>query len=125
LEPRRRFDGGGREIYEAFRVSPRREEHLEIRPAMAVWGAPRFFDLEDIIPDQRRGTEIVLMFPKYAVLIGGRNLQRLFYALKQHRCAFMEQYHPDKFAPVEDGNAAFIETIELKTRGNQKGGDEN
>src|SRR5215475_11493790 len=116
LEPIRRFDASGKEIYEAFRVSPRREEHLEIRLASESWQFPRFLDMANIIPDQREGTKIALFFPTCAIFIAGKNLVRLVYALKAHRCAFIEQYREDIFAPVEDEDAPFIGLIELKMR---------
>jgi hypothetical protein len=121
LEPSRKFDGTGREVYQAFRVSPRREEHLEIRCASEAWHFPRFLDMVEIIPNQRQGTEIVLLFPHFAVFIGGRNLQQLVYALKAHRCAFVEEYHKDIFAPIEDEKAPFVSLIELKVRADGDG----
>jgi hypothetical protein len=48
LEPSRRFDGSGREIYEAFRVSARRCEHLEIRCAVDSWSFPHYMGLSDM-----------------------------------------------------------------------------
>lgn len=116
LEPIRRLDASGKEMYDAFRISPRREEHLEMRFVAEVWHFPRFLDMVEIIPNQRKGTEIALLFPTYAVFIWGRNLLRVVYALKAHRCAFIEQYRKDIFAPVEDEKAPFISLMELKTR---------
>lgn len=116
LEPSRKFDGSGREVYQAFRISPRREEHLEIRFAAEAWHFPRFLDVVEIMANQRQGTEIVLFFPTYAVFIGGRNLQQLVYVLKAHRCAFVEEYRKDIFAPIEDEKAPLVSSIELKMR---------
>lgn len=125
LEPPREFNISGQEIYKAFRPSPRREEHLEIRLASSAWHIPRFFDLIEIIPNQRKGTEIVLLFPNYGVFITGKNLLSVIYVLKAHRCAFIEEYHSEKFPPVEDENAPFISSIELRPRGNEKGSNDN
>jgi hypothetical protein len=125
LEPLREFNTSSQEIYCAFRVSPRREDHLEIRMASEAWQLPRFFDLYRIIPNQRLGTEIVLLFPEFGVFIAGRNLLPVMYAIKAHRCAFIEAYHGEKFAPVgKEDKAPFISSIELREREETKKGSD-
>jgi hypothetical protein len=123
LEPLRQFDVSGQELYQAFRISPRREDYLEIRLASEAWQLPRFFDMRRIVVNQRLGTEIVLLFPEFGVFITGKNLLPVLYAIKTHRCAFIEAYHAEKFAPVEDKNTPFISSIALKERGSQEDGD--
>lgn len=117
----------GKEVYEAYRVSTsRRVEHLEIRPALAAWEMPRYFDLSTISVNQHAGTEIVLQFPLYAVFITGRNLQALAYALKWHRCHMIQAYHPERFAPVmEDEKAPFIQSIRLHMKIRQPAEDQH
>lgn len=111
LEPPRRFDRNGKEMYEAFRVRIRPCDRLEIRPMLGSWQYPRYFDLADMTVNGRAGTEIVLHFPLYNVFVKGRNLQRLVYALKESRCNFIQDYHPNEFAPVTDAQEPFIETL--------------
>lgn len=108
----------GMPVYEAYRpATTRRVEHLEIRLATADWPMPRYFDLSLIDVNQNLGTEIVLQFPLFAVFIAGRNLQPVIFALKWHRCHMLQEYHPEKFAPVEDEQAAFIESIRVVQKG--------
>jgi hypothetical protein len=108
----------GREVYEPYHIATtRRVEHLEIRPALTSWEMPRYFDMSNISVNQHLGTEIVLQFPLYAVFIAGRNLQALAYALKWHRCHMIQEYHPQKFAPLmEDEHAPFIQSIHLRMK---------
>jgi hypothetical protein len=111
----------GREVYEAYRnATTRRVEHLEIRPALSAWEMPRYFDMSGITVNQNLGTEIVLQFPGYSVFIAGRNLQALSYALKWHRCHMIQEYHPEKFAPLlDDEKTPVIQSLRLQLRVNQ------
>lgn len=110
----------GKEVYHAFRVSSRTLDRLEIRPEDGVFIMPRYFDMRDIVSNRRVGTEIVLPFPVYEVLVSGRCLKQVVYALKECRCVYIEAYDPDFHAPVvDDGKTPFIQSIRVVLKGDQ------
>lgn len=131
-EPPRQFDNYNREIYKAFHTAIRKRDRLEIRPILNVWLFPRYFDMEDMTVNGRAGSEIVLMFRLYTVFIKGRNLQQLIYGLKESRCLYIQDYHPQEYAPLTDPSQPIIEQLliarkpipgaaaapELNTKGN-------
>ncbi len=124
LEPPRQFDSRtGKEIYQAFRISIRKRDRLEIRPEAGAWLFPRYFDMRDMIVNRREGTEIVLPYPAYEVFIAGRHLQQLVYALKESRCDYIETYDPGTHAPVKESDAPFIQSIRVVTKGRQSEGE--
>jgi len=113
----RQFDPKtGREVYEAFRVSLRKRDRLELRFTMQAWLFPRYFDLRDMSANGYHGTEIVLIFPVYDILIAGRNLQSVLYALKESRAVFIQDYHPEAFAPIDDESVPFIESMTVRVK---------
>ncbi len=121
LEPPGEIDPRtGKEVYHAFRVSSRKLDRLEIRPEAGVFVMPRYFDMRDIVPNRRIGTEIVLPFPAYDVFVSGRCLKQIIYALKESRCVYIEAYDPDFHAPVaDDGTTPFIRSIQVVPKGGQ------
>jgi hypothetical protein len=124
LEPPRQFDPRtGKEIYQAFRISLRKRDRLEIRPEAGPWLFPRYFDMRDMIVNRRAGTEIVLPYPAYEVFIEGRHLQQLVYALKESRCDFIEAYDPNTHAPVMESDAPFIQSIRVVPKSRQSEGE--
>lgn len=109
-------DQEGRRIYQAFRASPRKCDRLEIRLASGIWQYPRYFDLRDISADARQWARIVLHFSMYDVLIDGRNLHPLLYALKHSRCDYIQEFYAPAFSPDrldDEPNPAFIATIAI------------
>lgn len=116
--PPPKFDPKGQEIYQAYRVSMRKCDRLEIRCKNGVWQYPRYFDLRDMSADARQGTQITLHFPLYDIFIEGRNLQHCIYALRQSRCDYIQEFKAENFSPEnpEGQTAAFIQSIAIMVK---------
>ena len=87
---------------------------LRIRRAMAPTRSPGYAYLLDVVYDGSFGTNFVLVFTFLMVLVRGKNLQALVFALENGMVDFIQEFDPDKWQKPTDANAAIIESIEIK-----------
>jgi hypothetical protein len=86
---------------------------LRIRSAMAPVQSPGYNILLNITYDGDYGTNFVLLYTVLMVLVRGKNLQKLVYAIENGMADFIQEYDPDRW-PKPDANAAIIDSIEVR-----------
>lgn len=91
-----------------------RVRRLKIRPANAMTHSPGYNLLLDIAYDGSHGTNIMLVFTVMMVMVQGRNLQKLAFALENDMAEYIQEFDPDKWARPTDATAPVIESIEIK-----------
>ena len=100
------------EAYVAFSTKDK-VSRLRIRRAMAPTRSPGYPYLLDVVYDGSYGTNFVLVFTFLMVLVRGKNLQSLVFALENGMADFIQEFDPDRWAKPTDDSAAFIESIEV------------
>jgi len=50
------------------------------------------------------------------VLVQGKNLHKMIFAIENNMADFIQEFHPGRWKKPADENAAFIEAIEVKIR---------
>jgi len=86
---------------------------LRIRRAMAPTRSPGYAYLMDVVYDGSYGTNFVLVYTFLMVLVRGKNLQQLVFALEGGMADYIQEFDPDRWAKPTDETAAFIESIEV------------
>jgi len=86
---------------------------LRIRRAMAPTRSPGYAYLLDVVYDGSYGTNFVLVYTFLMVLVRGKNLQALVFALENGMVDFIQEFDPDRWAKPTDETAPFIESIEV------------
>jgi hypothetical protein len=87
---------------------------LRIRSAMAPVQSPGYNILLNITYDGDYGTNFVLLYTVLMVLVRGKNLQKLVYAIENGMADFIQEYDPDRWPKPADANAAIIDSIEVR-----------
>ena len=86
---------------------------LRIRRATGSTHAPGYAYLLQVSYDGEQGTNIVLSYTFLMVLVTGRNLQSVVFALETGTADFIQEFDPTRWAKPTDKTAPFIETIEI------------
>jgi hypothetical protein len=86
---------------------------LRIRRAMAPTRSPGYAYLLDVVYDGSFGTNFVLVYTFLMVLVRGKNLQTLVFALENGNVDFIQEFDPDRWGKPKNETAAFIESIEV------------
>jgi hypothetical protein len=71
---------------------------LRIRRAMAPTRSPGYAYLLDVVYDGSFGTNFVLVYTFLMVLVRGKNLQSLVFALENGMVDFIQEFDPDRWA---------------------------
>ena len=100
------------EAYVAFAAKDK-VVRLKIRRAMAPTRSPGYHYLLDVVYDGTYGTNFVLVYTFLMVLVRGKNLQGLVFALESGMVDYIQEFDPDRWAKPTDEAAAFIESIEV------------
>ena len=87
---------------------------LRIRSAMAPVNSPGYHILLNVVYDGEYGTNFVLLYSVLMVLVRGKNLQKVVFAIENGMADFIQEYDPDRWGKPKDETAAFIESIEIK-----------
>jgi hypothetical protein len=101
-----------REEYQAF-VTKDHVARLRIRRAKEPTRSPTYGLLLDVVYDGQSGTNFILVYTFLMVLVRGRNLQQLVFALENAKADFIQEFDAERWAQPSDGKAAFIESIEI------------
>jgi hypothetical protein len=102
----------GPEEYVAF-AGKDKPLYLEIRRAMAPTRSPRNTLLLDVSFDGPFGTNFVLSYTFMVVLVRGKNLQEMIFAIQNNMAAYIQEFDPDRWGTPKNEKAAFIESIEV------------
>ena len=103
----------GTDEYVAFGTKDK-VNRLRIRSVMAPVNSPGYHILLNVVYDGEFGTNFVLLFTVLMVLVRGKNLQRVVFAIENGQADFIQEFDPDKWQKPTDANAAIIESIEIK-----------
>ena len=103
----------GTDEYVAFGTKDK-VNRLRIRSVMAPVNSPGYHILLNVVYDGEFGTNFVLLFTVLMVLVRGKNLQKVVFAIENGQADFIQEYDPDKWQKPTDANAAIIESIEIK-----------
>jgi hypothetical protein len=100
---------------------------LKIRSAMAPVHALGYNILLDVVYDGAYGTNFVLQFTVLMVLVRGKNLQKMVFAIENGMADYIQEFDPDRWQKPKDETAAIIDSIEIKIieggSGAEKAGD--
>ena len=99
--------------YVAFGVRDK-VQRLRIRSLTAPVNSPGYNILLNVVYDGEQGTHFMLVYTVLMVLVRGKNLQKLIFALENNNCDFIQQYDPTKWQKPTAADAAVIDMIEIK-----------
>lgn len=112
----------GREGYEAFGTKDK-VARLRIHCTAAPSNSPNYSILYNIKFDHQ-GTNFILMYPSMLVLVRGKNLQKIVFAIENSMADFIQQFDPERWSRPTDASAAVIDTIEvLENKGGMPGSE--
>ena len=106
--------------YKAFGTKDKLHR-LRIRRSKGLTHSPGYHLLLDICYDGQHGTEFVLVYTIMMVMVEGKNLQQLIFAIENGMADFIQEFDANRWAKPGDGQAAFIESIEIKLLDNPDG----
>ena len=98
--------------YVAFGVRDR-THRLRIRSLSSPINAPGYNILLNVVYDDR-GTNFMLVYTVLMVLVQGKNLQKLIFAIENGHADYIQQFDPAKWQKPTAADAAVIESIEVK-----------
>lgn len=86
--------------------------------------SPGYNLLLDVVSDGEHGTNCILVYTVLLVMVRGKNLQKMVFAIESGMAEFIQAFDPDRWEKPKDETAAFIESIEIKvTEGGSRYGD--
>src|ERR1700678_2329407 len=86
---------------------------LRIRNADDSIYAPGYNILLNLIYD-KQGTHFILTYTVLAVLVRGKNLQNVIFAIENGMADFIQEFDFKRWPEPKDATAPFIESIEVK-----------
>jgi hypothetical protein len=99
--------------YAAFGTKDR-VRRLRIRSTAAPVNAPGYNILLNVVSDGQDGTNFILVYSVLLVLVRGRNLQKMVFAIENEMADYIQEFDPDKWQKPTDATAPLIESIEIK-----------
>ena len=104
------------EEYVAFATKDK-VHRLRIRSHTAPVNAPGYNILLNVVYDEH-GTYFMLVYTVLMVLVRGRNLQKMVYAIENGMADVIQEFDADRWEKPKDANAAIIDSIEFKATEN-------
>jgi hypothetical protein len=89
-------------------------QRLRIRCAMAPVNSPGYNILLNVTYDGDYGTNFILLYSVLMVMVRGKNLQKVIFAIENAQADYIQEFDPDKWQKPADASAAIIESIEVK-----------
>jgi hypothetical protein len=109
--------------YSAFGTKDK-VRRLRIRSAAAPVNAPGYNILLNVVYDERHDTHFILVYSILMVLVRGRNLQKMVFAIENEMADYIQEFDADRWQKPADAAQAFIESIEIRAVDNAaSGGD--
>ena len=106
---------GGSDEYTAFGTKDK-VMRLRIRTKSGLTHSPGYNLLTDIVYDGPQGTHFILVYTVLTVLVQGKNLHKMVFAIENSMADYIQEYHPERWQKPTDATAAFIESVEVKVR---------
>jgi hypothetical protein len=99
--------------YVAFGVRDK-VHRLRIRSLTAPVNSPGYNILLNVVYDGEQGTHFVLIYTVLMVLVRGKNLQKLIFAIENGHADYIQQFDPARWQKPTAADAAVIDSIEVK-----------
>ena len=97
---------------------------MRIRSTPTLMHSPGYNLLLDVVSDGQYGTNFVLVYTVLMVMVRGKNLQKMVFAIENGMADFIQAFDPERWEKPKDDTAAFIESIEVQvTEGGSRYGD--
>ena len=87
---------------------------LRIRSGATMTHSPGYNLLLDVVSDGQEGTHFILVYSILMVMVQGKNLQKMVFAIENGMADFIQAFDAKRWQKPTDANAAFIESIEIK-----------
>jgi hypothetical protein len=100
--------------YVAFGVRDR-TQRLRIRSLAAPVNAPGYNILLNVVYDGEQGTNFMLVYTVLMVMVQGKNLQKLIFAIENGHADYIQQFDPAKWQKPTAADATVIDSIEVRT----------
>ena len=104
--------GKSKEGYVAFDAKDK-VNRLRIRRALGSTRSPGYAYLLDVAYDGDYGTNFVLSYTFLMVVVAGKNLQSVVFALETGTADFIQEFDPSRWEKPTDKTAPFIESIKV------------
>jgi hypothetical protein len=108
----------GPEEYVAFTAKDK-AQYLDIRLIRPPHHSPRNNLLLNVAHDGAFGTNFLLTYTIMSVLVRGRNLQEVVFAIQNHMAICIQEFDPDRWGQPKNAKAPFIENIDIQMHGNE------
>ena len=86
---------------------------LRIRSKAAPINSPGYNILLNVIYDQE-GTHFILVFSMLMVLVRGRNLQKVIFAIENEQADFIQEFDSRRWQKPTEARAPVIDSVEIK-----------
>ena len=98
---------------------------LRIRSGATMTHSPGYNLLLDVVSDGQEGTHFILVYSILMVMVQGKNLQKMVFAIENGMADFIQAFDAKRWQKPTDANAAVIDSIEIKiTEGGSRFGDD-
>ena len=87
---------------------------LRIRSASELTHAPSYNLLLDVVYDGQKGTNFMLVYTVLMVMVQGRNLQKVIFAIENGLADHIQEFDPRRWQKPTDAAAVVIDSIEVK-----------
>ncbi len=87
---------------------------LRIRSLTAPVNSPGYNILLNVVYDGEQGTHFMLVYTVLMVLVQGRNLQKLVFAIENGMADYIQQFDPARWQKPADAGATIIDSIEVR-----------
>ncbi len=99
--------------YQAFDTKDK-IRRLRILNATPMTNALGYNLLLNVVSDGSQGTHFILVFTILQVLVQGKNLQKMIFAIENHMADYIQEFDPERWQKPKDPSAPIIESIEIK-----------
>lgn len=106
--------------YVAFAAKDK-TQFLDIRSAKPPYQSPRNNLLVNVAHDGPLGTNFLVTYTTMSVLVRGRNLQEIVFAVQNLQAVYIQEFDPDKWPKPKNEKAPFIESIAVHFHGDITG----
>ena len=98
---------------------------LRIRSGATMTHSPGYNLLLDVVSDGQEGTHFILVYSILMVMVQGKNLQKMVFAIENGMADFIQAFDAKRWQKPTDANAAVIDSIEIKiTEGGSRFADD-
>src|ERR1700753_2984083 len=78
--------------------------------------SPAYNLLLNVVSDGKHGTSFILVYTVMMVMVKGRNLQKMVFAIENHMADYIQEFDSERWQKPNDAQAAFIDSIEVSVK---------